>query len=205
MSYESAPATLLVATHCCVCRRPLVDADSVECGIGPTCRSGMDPDVTPDWEAVADHLSIWVELDKTDELRRVEFERAMNFWDGCGADPTNGQKMANLLTHWIAARPTSPGVGNLIMAFRAMGRTRLADALASRIYKIRVRIDGDELQVKFPYDASLPRHMRAMGARWVKDDKFYRVPLASARRLWTALKATFPGERAFGSKGEFTL
>jgi len=38
MSYESAPATQLVATHCCACNRPLVDAKSVELGIGPVCR-----------------------------------------------------------------------------------------------------------------------------------------------------------------------
>jgi hypothetical protein len=38
MSYESATATKLLATHCAVCCRPLVDAQSVELGIGPDCR-----------------------------------------------------------------------------------------------------------------------------------------------------------------------
>ena len=38
MSYENAPATKLLATHCAVCARPLVDAKSVETGIGPECR-----------------------------------------------------------------------------------------------------------------------------------------------------------------------
>ena len=38
MGYENAPATKLLATHCAVCRRPLVDAKSVELGIGPDCR-----------------------------------------------------------------------------------------------------------------------------------------------------------------------
>jgi hypothetical protein len=33
--YENAPATRL---HCAVCRRPLVDAASVDTGIGPECR-----------------------------------------------------------------------------------------------------------------------------------------------------------------------
>lgn len=36
-TYENAPATRLVATHCCVCGRPLVDAESVRTGIGPIC------------------------------------------------------------------------------------------------------------------------------------------------------------------------
>lgn len=37
----------LTATNCCVCRRPLVDAKSVELGIGPICRQkhGFDVDI----------------------------------------------------------------------------------------------------------------------------------------------------------------
>jgi len=38
MNYENAPATKMLATHCAVCRRPLVDSVSVELGIGPECR-----------------------------------------------------------------------------------------------------------------------------------------------------------------------
>ncbi len=48
--YENAPATKLLATHCIFCSRPLVDAESVEAGAGPTCRDrngygNMDPAV----------------------------------------------------------------------------------------------------------------------------------------------------------------
>lgn len=38
MPHENATATRLLATHCAVCGRPLVDAQSVETGIGPICR-----------------------------------------------------------------------------------------------------------------------------------------------------------------------
>lgn len=38
-SYENAPATALLASHCACCNRPLVDAKSVELGIGPDCRA----------------------------------------------------------------------------------------------------------------------------------------------------------------------
>lgn len=38
MSYENAPATKMLATECAICSRPLLDAKSVEIGIGPTCR-----------------------------------------------------------------------------------------------------------------------------------------------------------------------
>lgn len=38
MSHENAPATKLLATNCAACGRALVDAESVETGIGPECR-----------------------------------------------------------------------------------------------------------------------------------------------------------------------
>jgi exodeoxyribonuclease-5 len=39
MSYTESPATDMIATTCAVCARPLVDAESVELGIGPDCRT----------------------------------------------------------------------------------------------------------------------------------------------------------------------
>jgi exodeoxyribonuclease-5 len=58
MSYESAPATELVATHCAVCARPLVDAQSVEIGIGPDCRAkyGYDVPVEPELRREANQI-----------------------------------------------------------------------------------------------------------------------------------------------------
>ena len=38
MSYEDAAATKMLAVKCCVCSKPLLDANSVEAGMGPTCR-----------------------------------------------------------------------------------------------------------------------------------------------------------------------
>lgn len=37
MSYEDAPATKLVAKACCICGRPLLEAESIKTGIGPVC------------------------------------------------------------------------------------------------------------------------------------------------------------------------
>ncbi len=37
--YEDAPATKMLATNCACCARPLLDALSVESGMGPICRS----------------------------------------------------------------------------------------------------------------------------------------------------------------------
>ena len=37
--YERAPATKMLDVHCAACGRPLVDAHSVETGMGPFCRT----------------------------------------------------------------------------------------------------------------------------------------------------------------------
>lgn len=47
-TYENAPATKLLATHCACCGRSLVDAVSVEHGIGPDCRERYGVDVVVD-------------------------------------------------------------------------------------------------------------------------------------------------------------
>jgi hypothetical protein len=48
MSHENAPATKLLATNCACCGRALVDALSVETGIGPECRKRFAVDVVTD-------------------------------------------------------------------------------------------------------------------------------------------------------------
>lgn len=58
MSYESAPATKLIATRCAACGRPLVDAKSVETGMGPDCRKkhGYNVEVSEEARAEANKI-----------------------------------------------------------------------------------------------------------------------------------------------------
>jgi hypothetical protein len=58
MSYEAAPQTRLLATHCAVCRRPLCDSKSVEMGVGPDCRkrAHLDAPALDEHRARANHL-----------------------------------------------------------------------------------------------------------------------------------------------------
>lgn len=71
-NYENAPATRMLATHCAVCRRPLVDAKSVEIGMGPDCRKkyGYDLIVSPEARARANKIvyELALHADATDEL-----------------------------------------------------------------------------------------------------------------------------------------
>lgn len=55
-SYENAPATKMLATACVCCGRPLVDATSVELGIGPECREGMDGGIPEETRKVANEV-----------------------------------------------------------------------------------------------------------------------------------------------------
>ena len=57
MNYTEAPATVLLATNCCCCGRPLVDAISVSLGIGPECRDGYAGGITPSQQADANRLT----------------------------------------------------------------------------------------------------------------------------------------------------
>jgi hypothetical protein len=58
MSYLNAPATGMLATYCACCSQPLLDAKSVELGIGPVCRKkhGFDLDVPEEARLAANKL-----------------------------------------------------------------------------------------------------------------------------------------------------
>jgi hypothetical protein len=46
MTYENSIQCRLLATHCCVCGKSLVDATSVQLGIGPDCRSHVNQGIS---------------------------------------------------------------------------------------------------------------------------------------------------------------
>lgn len=83
-NYEDAPATRMLATHCACCGRPLVDAKSVECGVGPECRKrhGFDIDVDENARQHANKIVYEIALEqhgvgvveKCAELRELGFE-----------------------------------------------------------------------------------------------------------------------------------
>lgn len=57
MSYENSTQCRLLATHCCVCGRPLVDSVSVEMGIGPDCRNGVMGGISPETQKACNVLT----------------------------------------------------------------------------------------------------------------------------------------------------
>lgn len=212
-NYENAPATILLATHCCVCGRPLCDSDSVEIGIGPTCRGKSNVvDGPVDWNVVCDELGKFAAMHKSDPAAVCMFERAMLYigQDGMAQDV---QGFANVITHYIAAVGTrfDPQVGNLVGAIRAMGRTKLADILAERLYPVRLVLgkNGRGLDTYFvhtPYNDSFRAQMRSSRTGWWnKECKAYEVVVPNKHKLYQILKVCYAGLKAFGPKGEFAL
>ncbi len=72
--YENARSTVLLATRCLCCSRPLRDATSVEVGIGPVCREryGFNDAISEENRVAANALVHEAALDATTDERRLE-------------------------------------------------------------------------------------------------------------------------------------
>jgi len=81
-NYEDAPATKMVATHCCCCGRALVDAESVETGIGPVCREKygfVGVSVSPEARAEANKLVYQIACAPTESAALILRLRELGF------------------------------------------------------------------------------------------------------------------------------
>lgn len=192
--YTDSPACKLVATFCACCARPLVDATSVETGVGPECRKkhGFDkPDVEVELVAAC-ALAATLPADVYAEV--------------AGAAST--REACNRLVHRIAVEQDGANVNAYTNAVRALGFVRLADRVAHRLATVQIFVDGSEYLVKTPYsDAAVAcfRSLPVTTRRWSKPDKAWRVQSAAKGLLFAALKRAFPGATASGPKGLFTL
>lgn len=180
-TYTDAPATDLLATACCLCGRPLLDAASVERGIGPTCAKNAgvgDAAHAADWERVAKVLARVSLAPASDDARRE----------------------ANRLVHRIGHDPLAAEVPHLIEAIEALGYLKLAATLAAHItpVTVRVEVEGDTLAVSADlphgevFDAFVAAMRNLPGRRWNGERKVNVVPLRSRAALWDALKDCLP-------------
>jgi uncharacterized protein DUF6011 len=208
MSYENAPGTKLLATLCACCARPLLDAASVEAGMGPHCRAKhgyKKADVEPNWDRLAALVRQTVSLSET-ELFGGSPAVAEATWRLGGLET---RRVANVIVHRIAVHQTGPDVLLLTEALRALGFTKLADRITSRVAAIRIEPAQDEagvLVVTTPYSEEAVRVMRTVpGRRWDPKAKVNRIPETSRRALHAALLFVFPGWAAVGPKGLFTI
>lgn len=197
MGYEQSPAVELIATNCALCGRPLLDADSVECGMGPVCRARHGAGaagLAPDWLAVG-RLA-----EGLPEAYAARVRCFIAFGEAAG--------LANWAVNRIAALGLAAGddvADRLVLIVAAAGYVRLAAQLAERHSRVVVNVlrDGAELVVSAPYNAAFvecTRHFR--GRRWDAKEKTTRFPVAARAGLWGALADSFgAGTMVVGANG----
>jgi Family of unknown function (DUF6011) len=190
MSYMNAPATNMLATNCACCSLPLVDAVSVETGVGPECRRKhgfAKPDTEVGYTAACTLVS---EVPEAAEIL---------------AGTTTVRELVNRLVYRIARDQSGPHVITWTNAVRALGYAKLAARIAKRLAEVEIDTDGAVYVVRARRFSD--EHLAAMrsvpGRRRDRESGCDRVPLSSRRALFDALTKAHPGRVARGPKGLF--
>ena len=176
--YENAPATKLLATFCACCSRPLVDAVSVETGIGPICRDklGFEAGIEDGARIEANVL-----------VHRIASKRYGNEVE---AD---------------AAKLRELGFEDL--ATKIVERLEKAAKRADKI-TITVEGDTMILVTPYKRSRAkeMVAALRGVnGRRWDRDLNANTFPTTSKRGVWDFLKEFFPGQLGTGPKGVFEI
>lgn len=176
-TWINAPATTMLASCCAVCAHPLLDAESVERGIGPDCAKkygyGSAAGV-PSFEAAAKALG-----------------EALPIGDA--------HAIANSLVHRIACEQRGAFAGRACAALSALGYDKLARRIARRLGSVEITREGELLLVKTPrgldddaFRAFVSAMSRLRGARWDGERKLRAVPIGQRRELWAVLRRCLP-------------
>lgn len=186
MTHDAAPATQLVATHCLFCHRALVDALSVERGIGPVCAEKHGANAAP---GAADWFLVSVAIEAAGLTAALAPKVAAQ----------DAHKLANAVLHAIGADVHAARVPHLAVALDAAGFKVLAAKVAEALRPVvRVERDGACLVVRTGelapavFDAYVAAMRRVDGRRWDRDRKANVVPATARASLWDALKAALP-------------
>jgi hypothetical protein len=178
-SYVTAPATILLATHCCCCGLPLVDAISVELGIGPECRKGENQGIDEQQRKLCNQLThqaaLAAQRGNVDAIRQC------------------ADAIRNLGLDTLADK----------VARRFVNAERLAKIIITNASNdcLRVVTPYKRSQSEAFVDA-----WRAIpGRRYEFSTKTNIVPAAQRKALWTLLKAFFPGEFGTSPTGTFRV
>jgi hypothetical protein len=198
--YENSAACKLVATHCCVCNKPLVEALSVTSGIGPVCAKkygAQAPQAEPNFKAAC------VEAAQIADLPEALV---------VALHAENAQKACNVATYYIAAKREGREVACLIAMIWALGFKTLAEILVENLkmptVTLTINPDKKLLAVsKTPYltKAQFYTYLELIkavpGRKWNANEKQNEFPFGSADALRKALRATFkPGTVVVGSR-----
>lgn len=184
MSYENAPATKMVATHCACCELPLVDAKSVECGVGPVCRKkhGFDIEVSEDARKEANKLVYGIALQRTGPEVIVALKRLFEL----GFTQLVLAILKRIATVRIAITDDAHPHG--------AGRLAVVAPYSEHAVAVLKGIPGRRW-----FDPKKQTNPDAFKG-WEKANTF---PMESKAALWDALQKLYPGATGVGPKGPF--
>lgn len=192
--YESAISTQLMATNCCICGRPLLDADSVGTGVGPICREKFLPRVMSydvDQGLLAHAVSMCppalrkaIASDVENEAWRELVNKAI--WHASMAVSYTGPESKEVLA---AVQQLTAAVGAERVA------ERLKKFYVSAKIKVSQRADG-RIGARTPRNERFIEAVKKIpGRRWHGQPEFiWSVPANMVDQLIAALSAGFPGE-----------
>jgi len=162
MSHLAVPAASLVATHCALCGRALVDAESVECGVGPVCRGKYGYADGPEGNREAANALVYqiaAEPHGTDVATKIRALRDLGY-----------TRLADRLAERLIERR-----GTLVIHCHEGMLVIQCEGLDREAF-------GVLLQVL----RTIP------GRRYMTDQRVNLVPVAQKRALWEGLKAQMP-------------
>ncbi len=201
-NYTAAPACTMLATNCCVCNRPLLDAVSVQMGIGPECRKkymGKGQGASEAARTEANQIVYQLAL----VISGVNYETAFGTREPM---PTAVDQDATQAAYALGG---PRAVGQMLAANTATGTTLLGrlvelgfDKLAAKMeaawMPIRIEEVGGRLQLKAPYNEGAIAAQRSIPGRlWDKANKVNTFPATLTR--------FYAGLAGMGPKGAFVV
>ena len=175
MSYENTVQCRLLATHCCVCGKSLVDATSVQLGIGPDCRSHINQGISEDTRKACNVLT---------------HEAAIAAQEG---NITLVRRAAEMIRT----------LGLHVLADKILERFKNAERLAK--IKVTETEGGLIVKTPWKQSREFAAELRAIPGRVYKGTNKNFIPAASKRQVWEFIKKWFPGVYGVGPQGSFKV
>jgi hypothetical protein len=175
MCYENSVQCRLLATHCCVCGKALVDATSVQLGIGPDCRNNVNQGISEETRKACNLLT---------------YDAAIAAQEG---NVVKIRKISEMIRD----------LGLDILADKIIERFKNAERLAK--IKIVDTEGGIIVKTPHKRSADFVTEWRKIPGRRYKGAGKNFVPTSSKRDVWELIKKWFPGEYGVGPQGAFKV
>lgn len=191
-----------VATHCCVCGLRLVDATSIEFGIGPVCRRKYNyEDAYAISPVVGNEVSLFL------AEQSFPYEVACKVDDAVAVN--DSRKAANALVYYASAEQGEAAI-LAAHALRLLGYTALAERIQDRLLALKItRTPDARIAAKTPYNPDFISALRAkfVGQRWDGQNKVWTLPDTQEAfdHLNAVLSRVYAGQWAVGPNGPFKV